>query len=75
MIREKLKEEGRAASWLAEKINCNRTNMYKIFSKPDINTEQLLKISEVLHYDFFIHYSKIIQEKTNRLQKSDNLSK
>lgn len=32
-------------------------NVYKIFSKPDINTLLLLKISSILHYNFFQYYS------------------
>ncbi|MDR0368800.1 MAG: helix-turn-helix domain-containing protein [Bacteroidales bacterium] len=74
IIREKLEEEGRAASWLAKKINCDRTNIYKIFNRQDINTEQLLKISEALHYDFFAHYSEFIREKADSVQEGDILS-
>ncbi|MDR2083976.1 MAG: XRE family transcriptional regulator [Bacteroidales bacterium] len=65
IIRDKLKEDGRAASWLAKKLNCNRTNIYKIFDKSDINTDQLLMISKILDHDFFSYYSKRLNNEPN----------
>ena len=32
---------------------CSRTNMYKIFEKPHIDSEMLQRISVALDYDFF----------------------
>ena len=56
LIQEKLKEQGRTASWLAEQIPCTRTHVYKIFSTPHINTELLQRISCILDYNFFSYY-------------------
>ena len=39
-------------------IGCNRDNVYDIFRRERINTDQLLKISKVLKYDFFKRYSE-----------------
>jgi hypothetical protein len=57
LIRNKLKEDGHSVSWFAKKMNCDRTNIYKIFRKPYINAFHLLRISLILNYDFFSHYS------------------
>ena len=42
--------------WLSRKLNCNRTNVYKIFNRTSIDTELLLKISNVLKRNFFEPY-------------------
>lgn len=63
LIRDKLKEDGRSAVWLAEKINCNDSNISKILKKPSINVELLLHISLALKKNFFLYYSDIYYEK------------
>ena len=52
-IREKLKKDGRSAAWLAGRICCTRTHVYKIFKKESIDTALLVRISHALDYDFF----------------------
>ncbi len=47
----------RTPGWLAKKINCDRTNVYKIFQRPSIDTELLSRISKALDYDFFLELS------------------
>jgi hypothetical protein len=60
LIRNKLKEDGRSVSWLAKKLHCDSSNIYRIFQKPHIDSEQLLNISIILCYDFFSDYSAYI---------------
>lgn len=62
IIRKKMKEDGRAASWLAQKMCCTRTNIYKILNKKHIDSEQLLTISIILNVDFFSYYSEQIEK-------------
>jgi hypothetical protein len=62
LIQAKMKEDGRSASWLAGKLHCDRSNIYRIYRSYHIDTEQLLKISLLLHHDFFSHYSLYIAE-------------
>ena len=57
LIKNKLKEDGRSVSWLAKKICCDRTNIYKIFKKSSINASLLQKIGKILGTDFFMYYS------------------
>ncbi len=63
LIRQELIRQERSPSWLARKINCERTNIYDIFERVSINTDLLAKISRVLDYDFFALYSTTIQNK------------
>ena len=44
-------------SEFAKRINTSSRNVYSIFSKPQIKTDQLQKISEVLNFDFFSIYA------------------
>lgn len=58
LIEQELRRQERTPTWLARKINCERPNVYYIFSQPSINTEMLLRISRALHTDFFKPYSE-----------------
>lgn len=58
LIRERLCEIERTPTWLAKKINCDRTNIHKIFQRASIDTELLARISKALDYNFFIDLSK-----------------
>lgn len=57
-IRQRLDEKGETVVWLARRLSCSRTNVYKIFEKQDLDTGLLLRISTVLEHDFFQYYSK-----------------
>ena len=58
LIQQQLKEQGRSVTWFAQRLNYDRSNAYKIFSKQHIDTDLLLTISKVLNYNFFNNYSK-----------------
>ncbi|GHT73238.1 hypothetical protein FACS189456_3430 [Bacteroidia bacterium] len=47
LIRNRLKADGRSASWLAEQINCDRSNMYRIFKNNHIDTVLRVTLSFV----------------------------
>jgi len=57
-IQDKMKEQGRSASWLARQLCCDRTNIYKIYRRKSIDTDVLQKISDLLGYNFFELYKK-----------------
>jgi len=67
LIRNKLKEKKHTALWLAQKIHCDRSNIYKIFKKPSIDTDLLLKINMVLNTDFFACYSELYRSMKDKL--------
>ena len=57
IIRDKLKDhKDMSISKFAKAICCNRSNVYSIFERKSIDTEQLLLISKVLDYDFIAEY-------------------
>ena len=56
-IRKKLKEQRHTVVWFAHQLSCSRTNIYKIFEKPNLDTALLMRISLILDHDFFIHFS------------------
>ena len=66
MIRKKMEEEGRSVHWLAEKLSCNRSNVYKIYEKSDIDVILLFHISQVLNHDFFNDISVIFKNNNNQ---------
>ncbi len=55
-IEDELRRQERSVVWLARKLDCNRTNVYKIFHRSSIDAELLLKISNVLKVNFFQYY-------------------
>jgi plasmid maintenance system antidote protein VapI len=67
MIHAKLKEDRRSASWLAEQLHCDRSNIYRIFKTHHIDTEQLMRISAILDFDFFAPYSVYL--KINKIHR------
>lgn len=44
--------------WMAKQINCERTNVYNIFAREDINTSLLRQFCKILDHDFFKELSK-----------------
>lgn len=52
LIKEKMEERGLSVSDFAHALHYERTNIYKIFKRGSIDVDLLLRISEVLAYDF-----------------------
>ena len=57
LIREELRTQGRTVTWLSQQLNIHRRACYRIFDSYSIDTQLLLRISELLEKDFFIEYS------------------
>ena len=62
LIKQELEEQGRTVVWFARKMSFSRTNAYKIFEKPSIDTEVLYRISKILQYDFFKHFTDALKD-------------
>ena len=69
LIQDILRESDHSVSWLARKMNCDRTNIYKLFENQHIDTFQLIRISLILGYNFFIHYSDFIKSVEKSITK------
>ncbi|MBQ7689790.1 MAG: XRE family transcriptional regulator [Muribaculaceae bacterium] len=52
-IKHELERQERPVSWLAAKLGCDRKAVYRIFAKCSIDTHLLLRISTILHHNFF----------------------
>lgn len=57
-IKEVLELRRRPVTWLAREIDCERTNVYNIFSRKEISTGLLQKICIILEHDFFKELSE-----------------
>lgn len=53
MIKEELERQERTVSWLARKLNCDRSNIYRLFQKHSVDTALLQRLSVILGRDFF----------------------
>ena len=65
LIRKVVDEQGRNIKWLAEKLNCDRSNIYKIFRRENIDTNLLNRFCEILDHNFFLDLSNEIQQSPN----------
>ena len=83
MVKRELKAQGRTVVWLARTLNMERSSIYKIFERNSLNVELLIRISLVMHHDFFKdvsdkirnNYDEIVELFLNTQQKRVNKSK
>lgn len=61
LIRQEMQLQGKSPGWLAKVIFCDRTNIYKIYSRDTIDTGLLLRICQALHHNFFADLSESIE--------------
>jgi hypothetical protein len=55
-IEKVYENSGMKLSEFAKRISTSTRNVYSIFERPEIKTDQLFKISQVLNHDFFALY-------------------
>lgn len=63
ILRKDYEESGLQASTYARRLNFTRSNMYAQFRRPSIDTNTLLRISQVLGKDYFAVYSDYLRKK------------
>jgi transcriptional regulator with XRE-family HTH domain len=61
IIKAKLTERKMSVIEFANTLHCCRNNIYKIFNSDNIDINRLVKISEILDFDFLSLYSKKTQ--------------
>ena len=66
LIKLELHNQGRTITWLAKQLDCSRQNAYKILNRNWIYTDMLLKISNILDYDFFKYFSDYRNEQKSK---------
>ena len=58
IIQAQLKTDQRSVGWLSREIGCTRNHVYKIFNKPSLDGDLLLRISLSMNFNFFQYYSR-----------------
>lgn len=65
LIREEMRRQGHNNEWLADHIGvCPRT-LQRIYNRPSIDTQLLLRISQALGTDFFLPYTIFLSGMTD----------
>lgn len=62
IIQEQLKTDKRSVGWLAREIGCTRNHVYKIFNRPSLDSDLILRICKVMNYNFFQYYTAAFLE-------------
>jgi len=74
LIQERLRQQHHTVAWLARQLNLDRSNCYRIFRAPTVDTGLLVQLSIILQYDFFQAYSLYLHQKnTMGCVKNDTL--
>ena len=71
LIEEELRRQERSVTWFADKLCCERTNVYSIFKRQSIDTVLLLRISLVLQRNFFSVYLEELEKNGQHPQQQD----
>lgn len=69
LIEKELRRQERTVTWMARKLNCDRTNVYDIFKRRSIDSELLCRVCVVLNVNFFEYYNKIVNERIAEQRK------
>ncbi|MBQ8958023.1 MAG: XRE family transcriptional regulator [Bacteroidales bacterium] len=65
-IKKKVEERKKTVVGLSRELGCHRTNVYRIFESPTVDSGILSRLSVILDYDFFSLYSEDIRSKINQ---------
>ena len=57
MIKDELSNQNLSIAWFAEQMHCDRSNMYKILSRPNHDTDFIIRASRLLKHDFLLDAS------------------
>ncbi len=65
IIRNELRRQGHTNEWLAEQIGTSPRNMWRVYSRPSIDTQLLFSICKALHSNLFIYYIHELDDMTD----------
>ena len=57
LIQEQLRKDQRSVGWLSRQIPCSRNHVYKIFNKPSLDSDLILRTSNAMNFNFFQYYT------------------
>ena len=67
MIKHELRAQGRSVAWLSRTICLERSTVYKIFDRDNLDIKLLAHISVLLNHDFFADISSKIFEGDSKM--------
>lgn len=71
-IQAQLKTDQGSVGWLSRQISCSRNHVYKLFKRPSLDSELLLRISTVKQFNFFQYYTaEFLQSMKERMGEKD----
>ncbi|MBR5958101.1 MAG: XRE family transcriptional regulator [Salinivirgaceae bacterium] len=70
LIENELRNQRRSAHWLANELHCDRTNVYKIFKRKNLDAELLMHLSIILQKNFF---ETLTNETVTEIAKVQNM--
>ena len=62
IIQAQLKTDQRSVGWLSREIGCTRNHVYKIFNRPSLDADLILRISIAMSFNFFQYYTAAFLE-------------
>ena len=71
IIHEQLRKDQRSVGWLAREIPCTRNHLYKVFRRPSLDTDLLLRISQVMNFNFFQYYVAEVKKEVSERMGED----
>ena len=72
LIQEQLRKDNRSVGWLARQIPCSRNHVYKIFNKPSLDSDLILRISNAMNFNFFQYYTAEFLENLRKRTGEEN---
>lgn len=52
LIKKELQRQHKSTNWLAQRICCEQSNVYKMFKRKSLDVEKLMQISVLLNHNF-----------------------
>lgn len=65
LIRSELAAQQHTVTWLAARIPCARRNVYDLFERSSVDTALLMRLSKILHRNFFMLYADLFDDIDN----------
>lgn len=65
-IKEELERIERKPKWLADKIGCDRGNIYNIYERNDMNISLLIRISKVLDRNILLELAYELEDEMRK---------
>lgn len=71
LIREQVEKQNKSVAWLAGQLSCSCADVHGIYESAAIDTDLLLRISLILHYNFFKYYFEKVESQKRLLSLMD----